>query len=217
MKGNINLISYDCYQQATEKQLAGLKWKENRVYYISEIHNEKMQDEIYGYIDDRCRRLSLSTVVNDIYRFDLLKEFLNEKCTSCSSITDKKWEELERSYKAFLYAKQKKYAFERVLLMEQQMNNGMSQKEACQNWGMQFHSEAYQKLALILVQSFTKGSKEAATMMEAEEREAFQRRVERAKQEGEEAATRLLFPMIVLLCQVMLLVMYPALIRFQGF
>lgn len=28
-------------------------------------------------------------------------------------------------------AKQKKYAFERVLLMEQQMNNGMSQKEAC--------------------------------------------------------------------------------------
>ena len=100
MKGNINLISYDCYQQATEKQLAGLKWKENRVYYISEIHNEKMQDEIYGYIDDRCRRLSLSTVVNDIYRFDLLKEFLNEKCTSCSSITDKKWEELERSYKA---------------------------------------------------------------------------------------------------------------------
>ena len=105
MKGNINLISYDCYQQATEKQLAGLKWKENRVYYISEIHNEKMQDEIYGYIDDRCRRLSLSTVVNDIYRFDLLKEFLNEKCTSCSSITDKKWEELERSYKAFLYKK----------------------------------------------------------------------------------------------------------------
>ena len=44
-------------------------------------------------------------VVNDIYRFDLLKEFLNEKCTSCSSITDKKWEELERSYKAFLYKK----------------------------------------------------------------------------------------------------------------
>jgi len=105
MKGNINLISYDCYQQATEKQLAGLKWKENRVYYVSEIHNEKLQDEIYGYIDDRCRRLSLSTAVNDIYRFDLLKEFLNEKCTSCSSITDKKWEELERSYKAFLYKK----------------------------------------------------------------------------------------------------------------
>lgn len=114
MKGNINLISYDCYQQATEKQLAGLKWKENRVYYISEIHNEKIQDEIYGYIDDRCRRLSLSTVVNDIYRFDLLKEFLNEKCTSYSSITDKKWEELERSYKAFLYKKDWRCTLEEI-------------------------------------------------------------------------------------------------------
>ena len=37
MKGNINLISYDCYQQATEKQLASLKWKENRVYYVSAV------------------------------------------------------------------------------------------------------------------------------------------------------------------------------------
>ena len=100
--------------------------------------------------------------------------------------------------------------------MEQQMNNGMSQKKRCQNWGMSSF-RSLPKLALILVQSFTKGSKEASTMMEAEEREAFQRRVERARQEGEEAATRLLFPMIVLLCQVILLVMYPALIRFQGF
>ena len=52
MKGNINVISYDCYQQATEKQLAGLKWKENRVYYISEIHNEKIQDEDVGQEDN---------------------------------------------------------------------------------------------------------------------------------------------------------------------
>ena len=62
---------------------------------------KKMQDEIYGYIDDRCRRLSLSTVVNDIYRFDLLKEFLNEKCTSCSSITDKNgknWREVIKHF-----------------------------------------------------------------------------------------------------------------------
>lgn len=113
--------------------------------------------------------------------------------------------------------KRQRYAFEKILLMEQQMNNGISQKEACQNWGLQFKSDMYQKLSLILIQSFTKGSKEAAMLMEAEEREAFRKRVYRAKEEGEEAATRLLFPMILLLGQVMLLVMYPALIRFQGF
>lgn len=113
--------------------------------------------------------------------------------------------------------KYKKYAFEKILLMEQQMNNGVSQKEACQTWGTQFKADVYQKLSLILIQSFTKGSREAAMLMETEEREAFRKRVDRAKKEGEEASTRLLFPMILLLGQVMLLVMYPALMRFQGF
>ena len=91
------------------------------------------------------------------------------------------------------------------------------EEEACQDWGMQFRTDSYQKLSLILIQSFTKGGREAAMLMEAEEREAFHKRIDRAKKEGEEASTRLLFPMILLLCQVMLLVMYPALTRFQGF
>lgn len=112
---------------------------------------------------------------------------------------------------------QKKYAFERILLMEQQMNNGVSQREACYNWGMQFKTSSYQKLSLILIQSFTKGARDAAMLMETEEREAFSKRIDKAKKEGEEASTRLLFPMILLLGEVMLLVMYPALIRFQGF
>lgn len=112
---------------------------------------------------------------------------------------------------------QKKYAFERILLMEQQMNNGVSQREACYNWGMQFKTSSYQKLSLILIQSFTKGARDAAMLMETEEREAFNKRIDKAKKEGEEASTRLLFPMILLLGEVMLLVMYPALIRFQGF
>ena len=111
----------------------------------------------------------------------------------------------------------KKYAFEKMMRMEQQMSNGVSQREACQDWGMQFRTDSYQKLSLILIQSFTKGGREAAMLMEAEEREAFHKRIDRAKKEGEEASTRLLFPMILLLCQVMLLVMYPALTRFQGF
>lgn len=112
---------------------------------------------------------------------------------------------------------QKKYAFEKIIFMERQMNNGISQKEACHNWGMQFRTDSYQKLSLILIQSFTKGAKEASILMETEEKEAFRKRVDRARKEGEEAATRLLFPMILLLGEVMLLVMYPALIRFQGF
>ena len=49
------------------------------------------------------------------------------------------------------------------------------------------------------------------------EQEAFRQRMDQAKKEGEEASTKLLFPMIVLLGMVMLLVMFPAIVRFRGF
>lgn len=68
-----------------------------------------------------------------------------------------------------------------MMRMEQQMSNGVSQREACQDWGMQFRTDSYQKLSLILIQSFTKGGREAAMLMEAEEREAFHKRIDRAK------------------------------------
>ena len=42
-------------------------------------------------------------------------------------------------------------------------------KRQCQDWGMQFRTDSYQKLSLILIQSFTKGGREAAMLMEAEE------------------------------------------------
>jgi len=77
----------------------------------------------------------------------------------------------------------KKYAFEKMMRMEQQMSNGVSQREACQDWGMQFRTDSYQKLSLILIQSFTKGGREAAMLMEVEEREAFHKRIDRAKKE----------------------------------
>ena len=62
-----------------------------------------------------------------------------------------------------------------------------------------------------------KGTREGRVLMNHMEQEAFRQRIDQAKKEGEEASTRLLFPMIVLLGMVMLLVMFPAIVRFQGF
>ena len=101
--------------------------------------------------------------------------------------------------------------------MDQLMRMGVSQKEACVFWGKQFQETIYQKLSLTLIQTISKGTREARTLMENTEKNAFLQRVDRVRKEGEEAATKLLFPMIVLLCLVMVLIMYPALIRFQGF
>lgn len=103
MERNISVIEYKCYQNATEKQLDGIKWKKERVYRISDVYNEKIQKELYDFIDARCRKLALATVVGDIYRFDILKSFLNEKGLTLDSITDLEWRTLESKFKAYLY------------------------------------------------------------------------------------------------------------------
>lgn len=103
MERNISVIEYKCYQNATEKQLDGIKWKKERVYRITDVYNEKIRKELYEFIDARCRRLALATVVGDIYRFDVLKAFLNKKGLSLNSITDLEWRTLESKFKAYLY------------------------------------------------------------------------------------------------------------------
>ena len=111
----------------------------------------------------------------------------------------------------------KRYAFEKILIMDKQMKAGVSQTRACRNWGDQFRGTGYQKLSLILIQSFTRGTREARAMMDKEEAEAFRSNVDRARKEGEEASTKLLFPMIIMLAEVTLLVMLPAILQFNHF
>lgn len=84
-------------------------------------------------------------------------------------------------------------------------------------WGRRFKEPVYQKLALTLLQVMAKGTREGRALMSQMEQESFRQRLDQAKTEGEEASTKLLFPMIVLLGMVMILVMFPAIARFQGF
>lgn len=108
-------------------------------------------------------------------------------------------------------------AFMDIVIMDNQLSMGVSQKEACLSWGRRCANPMYQKLSAALVQILVKGSKEGDRILSHMEREAFEQRIDRARKEGNTAQTRLLFPMIILLCLVMIIVLFPAVIRFQGF
>lgn len=108
-----------------------------------------------------------------------------------------------------------RYAFEKLSMMARELNMGVRQKQACENWGRQFGDASYQKLALVLTQVLSKGSAEGRNLMNRIEQEAYAKRLEEATRLGEEASTKLLFPMILLLVTVMLLVMFPAIASFQ--
>ncbi len=124
---------------------------------------------------------------------------------------------ISQAYREGRIVPERRVAFDRILVMENRMHDGVSSKEALREWAGTYSFAGYRKLALILTQCMTKGQKEAMIMMEKEEGQAFTDRIDKARTEGEEARTRLLFPMIVLLAATMILIMFPALMNFYRF
>ena len=53
------------------------------------------------------------------------------------------------------------------------------------------------------------------SMLKIETQDAFEERKNQAKRYGEEAGTKLLIPMIMILLVVMVIIMYPALVNFN--
>jgi len=66
-----------------------------------------------------------------------------------------------------------------------------------------------------LEQNLKKGTKGLAQMLENESLEAFEERKNIAKRLGEEAGTKLLAPMAIMLIIVMIIVIVPALLSFS--
>lgn len=91
---------------------------------------------------------------------------------------------------------------------------GIPEGEAYYNMGHRINLPVYMKLMSMLSQNVSKGTKDIMIMMAGEEQAALQMRKELARKKGEEAGTRLLFPMIVLLGVVMVIVVLPAVMSF---
>lgn len=108
-------------------------------------------------------------------------------------------------------------AFAEIRWMDRQMKMGAGQREVCLEWGSRMKEERYRKLSVALSQMLSKGTRETRQFLEEMEQEAFQERVDRAREEGERASTQLLFPMIVLLCLSMAVILFPAVVSFQQF
>lgn len=95
-----------------------------------------------------------------------------------------------------------------------EIRSGVSESDAYCNMGHRINLPVYIKLMSLLAQNIRKGTKDIIVMMADEEQSALQARKEMAKKKGEEAGTKLLFPMVVLLGIVMVIVISPAIMNF---
>lgn len=118
------------------------------------------------------------------------------------------------------YKKQKNekvhYVYEEILATGYELQSGISEVEAYDHFGKRCQVQAYIKLSTLLSQNLRKGSNELMKMLHQEVDEAFEQRKNLAKKLGEEAGTKLLVPMMIMLCVVMVIIMVPAYFSFLG-
>lgn len=104
---------------------------------------------------------------------------------------------------------------EQLALLVRDMKNGLSEKEALDRFGKRTSHPLYMKFSALLVQNLKKGTGDLLQQLSGEASEAFALRKTQARQLGEEAGTKLLAPMILMLAIVMAILMIPAFLSFQ--
>lgn len=102
------------------------------------------------------------------------------------------------------------FAYEEMRITLHELELGMSESAAYERFGRRCAMLPYMKFSTILVQNLRKGSKSMIPLLEQEAEASSAERRELAKRLGEEAGTRLLGPMAILLLLALLIVLVPA-------
>ena len=110
-----------------------------------------------------------------------------------------------------------RYAYQELYVMMNQLGTGISEKTAYEDYAKRIGENCYLRFMTLVVQNLQKGAAGLLKALEEEEEAAFMKRLEQAKKLGEEAGTKLLFPMLILLIVVMAMIMMPAVFQFQTY
>lgn len=102
--------------------------------------------------------------------------------------------------------------YEEMLKAWYEMQDGISEIKAYENFGNRCNQPQYRKFASILMQNVRKGTKGLQQLLDAEAAEAFLERKAYARQIGEETGTRLLLPMGIMLVLVFVILLMPAML-----
>ena len=91
-----------------------------------------------------------------------------------------------------------------------EMCGGVPEKDCYESFGGRCGLQAYMKLGALLSQNLRRGTKGLADALRLEGIHAFEERKALARRRGEEAGTKLLLPMFLMLAVVLVIVIVPA-------
>ncbi len=105
--------------------------------------------------------------------------------------------------------------YEEILLLCHELESSVAENAAYEHFGNRCRLRCYTKFCALLNQNQKKGNQELLAILQAETEEAFAERRNLARQIGEEAGTKLLFPMIMMLGITMIMIIIPAYSNFS--
>ena len=138
------------------------------------------------------------------------KEAVLKDCLPEEGVLKKKLQSWLRSKKQE-HVMCRRYAYEELSYMYYEMEQGILELEAYERFAQRCELMEYRTLANLLTQNVKKGSSQFFETLEMECKQAFENRKKRALLMGEEAGTKLLVPMVLMLLVVLVLILVPSL------
>ena len=106
-------------------------------------------------------------------------------------------------------------AYEEIKKTLREMESGHTEAESYENFGRRCKVQAYLRFGALLSQNLRKGTRGLTQLLKMESIQAFEDRKARARRLGEEAGTKLLLPMFLMLAVVLVIVIVPAFLSMQ--
>ncbi|MCR5509516.1 MAG: type II secretion system F family protein [Lachnospiraceae bacterium] len=103
-----------------------------------------------------------------------------------------------------------------LVITAHELEVGISESDAIEHFGKRCGTREYMRFSALLIQNMKKGSTDLIGMLKEESEDAFTLRKNEARKLGEEASTKLLLPMVMMLTVVMIIIMVPAYMSFSS-
>ncbi len=104
----------------------------------------------------------------------------------------------------------RRYVYEEMLITCHEIRDGLSEGKAYEQFGHRCGLPRYIRLGSVLSQNLRKGSRGLTEILEQEALAASRERQSQARKLGEKAGTKLLLPMVMMLCVVFVILIVPA-------
>lgn len=125
------------------------------------------------------------------------------------------WFMIAQDYAKKYSGKDRRKAYEEMVYTMNQIQGGIPESECYERYGMRCNVSSYRKFGTMLSQNLRKGSGGLTELLGREAEEAFEDRKNLAKKLGEEAGTKLMIPLFLMLIIVFAIVIIPAFFSIQ--